>query len=81
MATGIREDWDRINGFKEALQDPDCPVFTSNYFPSDKNEVLGGSALFETGDAYFYIPKFPFSGEVETFNFLFNIEMWNMQES
>lgn len=69
-----------IKGFKDAVTDPECPVYTNNYFPEDKDQILGGGSLFETGHAYFYIPPFPFSGEVETYNFLFNINMWNKTE-
>lgn len=81
LATGIAEDWDAIKGFKEAVQDPDCPVYSSNYYPENKDELLSSSCLFENGDAYFYIPPFPFSGEVETYNFIFNIKMWMLQET
>ena len=34
------------------------------------------STQLRHGDAYFYVPKFPFAGEVETYNFLFNLEYW-----
>lgn len=37
LATGIKEDWDKIKGFKEAVTDSECPVFTNNYFPEDKD--------------------------------------------
>lgn len=80
LATGITEDYDQIKGLNEALKDPNCPVFSPNYFPADDEEVLGAIATFETGDAYYYIPPFPFSGEVETYNFLFSEGIWKKDE-
>lgn len=30
--------------------------------------------MFTSGNAYIYIPEFPFSGEIETYNFLMTID-------
>lgn len=40
-------------------------------FSGDPEKRLQAIELYEHGDAYFYIPPFPFSGEVESYNFLY----------
>lgn len=62
------------------MKDPNCPVFSPNYYPADDEEIIGAIGTFETGDAYYYIPPFPFSGEVETYNFLFSEAIWKKDE-
>lgn len=41
---------------------------------------MAGLGGFYNGDAFVYIPPFPFSGEVETYNFLFALEQWKEAE-
>lgn len=80
LATGISEDYEKINGLTEALKDENSPVYTPNYFHEDKDKIIGAISNFESGDAYYYIPPFPYAGEVETFNFLFSENLWKKDE-
>ncbi len=79
LATGIGSDYDSVPGLKECLEAENCPVYsTDNFGPSDKyTECL---ALFESGSSFFFIPPFPFSGEVETYNFLVALDLWDYSE-
>jgi len=36
IASGIGEDFDKIQGFREALEDGDCPVYTTRDFGTTK---------------------------------------------
>lgn len=38
IASGIGQDFDQIQGFREALQDGDCPVFSNQDFGNTKVE-------------------------------------------
>lgn len=49
-------------------------------FSSDVEKRLLAMELFEHGDAFFYIPPFPFSGEVESYNFLYALDIWKKGE-
>lgn len=55
----------------EGLRDNNAPVLTTKTFSENPDKRLQAIDLFEHGDAFFYIPEFPFSGEVENYNFLY----------
>jgi sulfide:quinone oxidoreductase len=38
-------------------------------------------SYFTHGDAVFYLPEFPYSGEVETSNMLMSLELWQHLEN
>lgn len=80
MATGIPEDYEKIQGLSDALKDDEAPVYSPNFYPENKEKILGAISIFETGNAYYYIPPFPFAGESETFNFLFSENLWRKDE-
>ena len=69
-----------IKGFSEAYADRKCPVYSNFQHESfgltnDKHlEWLYG---FRHGDAYFYIPPFPFKGEINAYNFLAAADLWS----
>lgn len=62
------------------MKNPTSPVYSPNYYHSDKEKIIGAIGTFETGDVYYYIPPFPFSGEVETYNFIFAENIWKKDE-
>ena len=81
MAQGLRSDHSTIRGLKESLLDNDCPVYTQDFYPDFKEKILGGISLYNSGDAFIYIPKMPFSGGAETYNFLYSSSIWDMDQS
>jgi len=74
-ALGLKPDTDAIKGFKEALDNPHSPVY-SNMESAVGSKYYGFIPLFYSGDAYVYIPPFPFSGEIEGYNFLIALDTW-----
>ena len=64
---------EQIEGFIEALNDENCPV-TSTIESTDPKKYFKNFTLFSSGDAYVYIPEFPFVGEVESYNFLMALD-------
>lgn len=74
-AMGIKPDINAVSGFKEALDNPNAPVY-SNLDSAIGSKYYSFVPLFSHGDAFVYIPPFPFSGEVEGYNFLIAIETW-----
>lgn len=61
-----------IKGFEEAWKDPEHPVYTNKDHSSWRNSVNKHMRMHYThtyGNAYFCIPPYPFSGEVENYNF------------
>ena len=78
LATGIGVDYDKVEGLEDAIKDPKSKVYTTEIDNQRKN--IGVLAMFEHGEAYFYIPKFPHTAEIESYNFLLNVEHWAKNE-
>ncbi|CAK61041.1 unnamed protein product (macronuclear) [Paramecium tetraurelia] len=82
VAMGQQVNYDAIKGFEEAWQDFDSPVFTNLDHPSwrsSNHKYTRWHYNFNHGEAYFCIPQFPFSGEVESYNFLLSQRIWEWQ--
>ena len=79
VATGLTPAPEKIEGFLEGLNDPDAPVYSvmTSLAPRKYFDFF---PLFEHGNAFIYIPEFPFAGEVETYNFLMALSTWEMGE-
>lgn len=44
------------------------------------DKIRGGISGFHSGEAIIYIPKIPFSGGVETYNFLYSSSIWDLDQ-
>lgn len=77
LANGVGEDLDFAKGFREALEDKECPVYSSVNVPG---KLSGFLPLFEHGECFVYIPEFPFGGEVESYNFLYGMNLWDFSQ-
>ena len=58
------------------MKDPKVPVLCPRDFSGDADKRLQAIELFEHGNAFFYIPPFPFSGQGESYNFLYALQVW-----
>ena len=75
----MRDDFDDIKGFREAWEDDYVPVYTtvnSDRWTSSHAKYTRWIGNFVHGDAYFYIPKYPFRGEIAYYNFLQAYDYW-----
>jgi NADPH-dependent 2,4-dienoyl-CoA reductase/sulfur reductase-like enzyme len=79
LALGMKEDNDDIKGFKEAWNDDMCPVYTtlnSTKWTAGHAKETRWIGNYNHGDAYFYIPKYPFKGEIAAYHFLQAWDYW-----
>lgn len=79
LALGMKEDNDAIKGFKEAWNDDFCPVYTTLNSPkwtAGHSKEVRWIGHYTHGDAYFYIPKYPFKGEIAAYHFLQAWDYW-----
>lgn len=79
IASGFIQDYDKIKGLDEAWKDFDTPVYTTEDHPSWEvfnYKYTRWLTNYHHGDAYFYIPKFPFKGEIGAYHFLQAHQTW-----
>ena len=79
LEQGLTAAPEKIKGFLEALNDDVCPVI-SNLESINPKKYFKGFTLFSNGDAFVYIPEFPFAGEIETYNFLMSLDYFKYGE-
>lgn len=70
LAMGLAPDWEVISGLREALANPEAPVYANYDLPSAGAKYKEFAAMASGGDIFFYIPPFPFGGEIESMNLL-----------
>lgn len=80
LATGLNPDWDAVKGLYEAFHDPAAPVFTNYDSATAPNKYKEFVPMSDNGDIYFYIPPFPFAGEIESMNLLVALDTWALHE-
>lgn len=76
---GMAEDLDSIKGFDEAWAHEDHPVYAPKDHPSWKgylHKYPRWHYNFNSGDAYYCLPKYPFRGEIESYNFFMASDIW-----
>jgi len=79
IAMGMCEDLEAIKGFEEAWREEDHPVFTAKdhaTWRANNHKYFRFHYSYTSGDAYFCIPPYPFSGEIETYSFFISTEIW-----
>lgn len=79
LSYGMKDDFDNIKGFRKAWEDEFTPVYTtanSDKWPANYNKHARWIGNYTHGDAYFYIPKFPFRGEIAYYHFLQAFDYW-----
>lgn len=79
IATGLGNGMDTIEGLRSALENPESKVFSTIDLCSNKSHKF--MSYFYNGDAVFYLPEFPYSGEVETSNMLMSLDLWQHFEN
>jgi len=79
LDNGFDSTLDNVPGLVEALNDPNGRVYTTSNQTANKMP-FGFFPLFQNGDAYIYIPKFPFENEVSQYNFLMALSVWDHSE-
>lgn len=80
VATGMKYDFDAIEGFYDAWGNTETPIYASLDHPTWKvfdTKYQRHIGNFTHGDAYFYIPPGPFKGEVADYNFLATQAAWD----
>ena len=80
---GQKENYDSIQGFAESWEDEAYPFFTNKEHTNWKlssRKTWRGYLNFNGGDAFFYIPKNHFLGEIQDYNFLTTKSVWDKQE-
>ena len=79
LSFGMKDVFDDIKGFKEAWDDDYLPVYST---ANSEKWTVGHSKYtrwignFIHGDAYFYIPPYPFKGEISAYHFLMAWDYW-----
>jgi len=79
IATGMDHAPEKIEGFDEAWAEFDHPVYAAKDHPSWKgteHKYARWHYNYTSGDAIFTIPPYPYSGELENFNFFNSTEVW-----
>lgn len=79
MNLGLKTDIDKIEGLEAAWEDFDTPVYTCGDHPSwsvFNFKFTRWAGNFNHGNAYFYIPKFPFKGEIGAYHFFSAHSTW-----
>lgn len=80
LSLGLQDDFDDIKGFRAAWDDDYCPVYTTQNSPkwtTNHNKQTRFIGNYTHGDAYFYIPKYPFRGEIAAYHFLQAHDYWD----
>lgn len=80
IAAGMKENLEAIKGFEQAWSHPDHPVFAAKdhfTWKSDLHKYPRYHYNFNSGEAYFCIPPYPFRGEIETYNWFVSVDVWN----
>jgi len=80
LESGLTQAPEKIEGFLEALNDETCPVL-STIESTNPRKYYTGFPLFTNGNAFIYIPEFPFANEVETYNFLMSLAYFQLGET
>ena len=75
----LKYDISKIEGFTAALNDPEIPVF-STIESENLKKYYKSFSLFHSGNAVVTIPKFPFQGETEMYNFLMALDYFTEGE-
>ncbi|KAM3131529.1 hypothetical protein pb186bvf_016313 [Paramecium bursaria] len=84
VAMGMPNDLESIKGFDEAWKDQDHHVFANLDHPTwraSHHKYCKWHYNHNHGQGYFCIPQYPFSGEVEAYNFFLTNKIWNQQIS
>lgn len=79
ISLGMKDKFDDIKGFKEAWDNDYCPVYTTYNSPkwsAGHNKQSRWIGNYTHGDAYFYIPPYPFKGEIAAYHFLQAHDYW-----
>lgn len=76
LAVGLAPDWDAIQGFREALAEPSVPVYANYDLPTSPLKFKEFITMANHGDIFFYIPPFPFGGEIESMNLLAALDIF-----
>lgn len=76
---GLEYDFEAIPGLEQGLNDPNGSVFSPNNY-SLNSQPYNFFPNFSQGNAFIYIPEFPFHNEVENLNFLIALDTWEAQE-
>ena len=79
LDSGLEYDFDAIPGLEEGLNQPHGSVF-SPYHYSLNLQPYNFFPNFSQGNAFIYLPEFPFHNEVENLNFLIALDTWEAQE-
>jgi hypothetical protein len=75
----MKDDLDNIKGFREAWEDDFSPVYctlNSDKWSNGHAKYTRWIGNYTHGDAFFYIPKYPFRGEIAAYSFLNAYESW-----
>lgn len=80
LEPGLQHAPESIPGFLEGLNRADGRVF-SPLAKMGNPLYFGFFPLFEHGNAFIYIPEFPFENEVDQYNFLAALSTWEMGET
>ena len=81
---GQKENYQEIKGFEQAWSDIVHPFYTNSDHSSWKttcNKAYRYFYNFNGGEAIFYIPPTPFSGEIQNYNFFMSKSIWDMHAS
>jgi hypothetical protein len=79
LSFGLKDNFDDIKGFRKAWEDDYIPVFcniNSDKWTIGHNKYTRWIGNYTHGDAFFYIPKFPFRGEISGYHFLMAHDYW-----
>ena len=84
VGTGISKDFDRIENLRTELADQESNVY-GNYDPptlkqTDCQGMMASYNNNHNGDYIFHIPKRPFHGEVENYNFFLTDAVFKWQK-
>lgn len=80
LEPGFQQIPESIPGLLEGLNTPNGRVFAPLGKPNNPL-YYGFVPLFEHGQAFVYIPEFPFENEIDQYNFLYALSNWEMGES
>lgn len=80
IATGMDSNPGAIEGLDDAWADLDHPVYANQDHPSwrgNDHPYQKWHYNYTSGDAIFCIPPYPYTGEIECFNFFTSCEVWD----
>lgn len=81
---GMQHNVEAIKGFEDAWKDLEHPVYTAKDYPTwrtTQNKHQRYYYNYNSGDAFFCIPPYPFAGEIETYNFFVSQHIWSWFQS